>query len=564
MVDGTIDFTNAPATGTLVLTVDNGTSTYDTTLNLPFISPESFSISNIPSDGASMTITVVFSANGSCTSSINATAPSSCACDAEIGTFNSTMTGQSQNNYVLCFGDELSLNSNNDGVPPNEMFNPPSVYNPGISWLMYSCQPSIGLVANASTTLTDDPCFLGLLGNGNQVISNDMSLINLFPPGTFTDNIIYFLPITMYDTVGGIFSYVNGGVLPCYETGVTYPVQFLPEVTFETTENCANNSVMVSNIIGGLPSINGSNYSYGNLFPSSANFVNSGVGVGDSIIISGLSLGDSLGFELTDNNGCVTIVSLPYFNGKVVADFNLPNQMCEDMGIVSMAALNGGGVFSANCGSCMTSSGVFDPSVSGTGIVDVTYEISSTCGDTIMNSIEVMSREDASFYIDDFCSNSPVPASILGDGGGTFTLLTPPNNEYIDVTSGELFNTQPGTTYDVVYTSGGFCPNQDTVSVTVLGSNVCPVIFNNAFTPNSDGVNDTWDIPDYVINKSNKVVLYNRWGDVLREFVDYDNDQVIWDGKDKNGDIVSAGTYFYLVEVPSTNYSNSGWIQLIK
>jgi len=91
------------------------------------------------------------------------------------------------------------------------------------------------------------------------------------------------------------------------------------------------------------------------------------------------------------------------------------------------------------------------------------------------------------------------------------------------------------------------------------------VISNNVFTPNNDGVNEGFviDIPQLIAN-DNTVVFYNRWGDVLREFVNYNNNDVIWDGKDKNGNLVSNGTYFYLIEIPSINYSNSGWLQLIK
>jgi len=91
------------------------------------------------------------------------------------------------------------------------------------------------------------------------------------------------------------------------------------------------------------------------------------------------------------------------------------------------------------------------------------------------------------------------------------------------------------------------------------------VISNNVFTPNDDGVNDGFviDIPQLISN-NNTVVFYNRWGDVLREFVNYNNNDVIWDGKDKNGNLVSNGTYFYVIEIPSMNYTNSGWTQIIK
>ena len=91
------------------------------------------------------------------------------------------------------------------------------------------------------------------------------------------------------------------------------------------------------------------------------------------------------------------------------------------------------------------------------------------------------------------------------------------------------------------------------------------VISNNVFTPNNDGANDGFiiDIPELITN-DNTVVIYNRWGDILHEFVNYNNNDVIWKGNDKSGNMVSNGTYFYIIEIPSINYSNSGWIQVIK
>lgn len=81
----------------------------------------------------------------------------------------------------------------------------------------------------------------------------------------------------------------------------------------------------------------------------------------------------------------------------------------------------------------------------------------------------------------------------------------------------------------------------------------------NAFTPNGDGVNDTFmafdnpagKCPRFVIGV--EILIVNRWGAEmfsLNSLTSNENDIFIrWNGKDKNGNDVPAGTYFYTATV---------------
>ncbi len=53
-VAGDMAFTSAPSSGALIVEVDNGTTVYDTIINPPFTSPQTYSISGIPADGSAI------------------------------------------------------------------------------------------------------------------------------------------------------------------------------------------------------------------------------------------------------------------------------------------------------------------------------------------------------------------------------------------------------------------------------------------------------------------------------------------------------------------------------
>jgi len=107
------------------------------------------------------------------------------------------------------------------------------------------------------------------------------------------------------------------------------------------------------------------------------------------------------------------------------------------------------------------------------------------------------------------------------------------------------------------------CIYRDTLSITLLPSDSCNVETYNAFSPNNDGVNDFWFIDGIEGFPENEVYIYNRWGDVMVKLLDYNNSDVIWDGTRANGKKVTAGTYFYVVNVGGSQ-NQAGWVQIVE
>lgn len=88
------------------------------------------------------------------------------------------------------------------------------------------------------------------------------------------------------------------------------------------------------------------------------------------------------------------------------------------------------------------------------------------------------------------------------------------------------------------------------------------VYFPNAFTPNGDGLNDSFSI-NANNTESIHIQIYNRWGQLVFEGA---NDKVAWDGN-YQGSIAEEGVYIYHVKAIGLNkksYEYNGTITLIR
>ena len=70
------------------------------------------------------------------------------------------------------------------------------------------------------------------------------------------------------------------------------------------------------------------------------------------------------------------------------------------------------------------------------------------------------------------------------------------------------------------------------------------VTIPNVFTPNADNFNDEFEIRVQCEPTSFEINIYNRWGELVYSSTDKD---FSWDGKDKDGNLVKTGTYFYSI-----------------
>lgn len=83
----------------------------------------------------------------------------------------------------------------------------------------------------------------------------------------------------------------------------------------------------------------------------------------------------------------------------------------------------------------------------------------------------------------------------------------------------------------------------------------------SGISPNNDGINDVWKIRGIEKYPDNSVIIFNRWGDKLREFANYNNSTRSWDGRNEKGELLPDGTYFYILDVKHVGVLK-GWIYI--
>jgi len=119
-------------------------------------------------------------------------------------------------------------------------------------------------------------------------------------------------------------------------------------------------------------------------------------------------------------------------------------------------------------------------------------------------------------------------------------------------------NPQVNTNYQLTVISPQGCQATDSVMVTVLKKDIT---IPNTFTPNGDGINDTWDIVGLYNYRDATIDIYNRYGEHLFHSIGYSRP---WDGT-FNGKNLPVGTYYYIIDLKYNNYPlRSGWVAVLR
>ena len=81
------------------------------------------------------------------------------------------------------------------------------------------------------------------------------------------------------------------------------------------------------------------------------------------------------------------------------------------------------------------------------------------------------------------------------------------------------------------------------------------------FTPNGDGFNDAWEIPEIDQYPKASIRIYNR---AKKLMVELKGAQMPWDGRDRNGNLLESGYYLYQIELRRGGKIISGYVTILR
>ena len=204
------------------------------------------------------------------------------------------------------------------------------------------------------------------------------------------------------------------------------------------------------------------------------------------------------------------------------------------------------------------------------------YVAEQSCG-TVTYMHELSWKPNFSGTCDDQLSGYRLYFNPDGSPDGTFTRIGQYSAIQLRATLRNLANYKGCYYITAVDRSGNESPKSNVVCL-----DNCPnYLLPNAFSPNGDGLNDTFMAFDNPFSKCPRFVsqvelfIVNRWGTEVFRYASQsatENDPFIrWDGKDPSGNELPAGTYYYsgtvffdVVDPTKKQQTLKGTIQLLR
>jgi len=436
----------------------------------------------------------------------------------------------------------------------------------GSNYTWVNDTPTIGLAASGTGNI-------GAFTAVNNTLSPIMATVTVTPqpsattctgmPVTFTITVGAAIPATI--TASGVVTGLNtvygnpssSSTFTVSGNNLTAGILVTPPAGFEVSIDGANFSNTV--IVGSVGSVSSvmvyirlaatapvNNYS-GNVVLSATNATNAVIGITNSVVtpaalnITANNIHKIYGATLSTSVGIKTFTSTGLQNDEVIGSVT----MNYDAGSQANAVVN---TYSSSVMPSSPTGGSFNPA---------NYIITYTPGDIIIDPAPLT-----------IIANNQTKTYGAGNPELTISFVGFVNNEDASVLSMQpMINTIANTTSPIgkypITVSGAEASNYDITYVpgtlTVIPTNA-QLVIPNTFTPNGDGINDTWII-NYIEYYPNATVnVFNRYGEKVLTSIGYG---VPWDGTYK-GVNVPVGTYYYIIDTKSGNKQLSGWVAVIR
>src|SRR5690606_34223720 len=135
---------------------------------------------------------------------------------------------------------------------------------------------------------------------------------------------------------------------------------------------------------------------------------------------------------------------------------------------------------------------------------------------SVRDAVEVNVREATADAGEDKDVISGRSATLAGKGGVSYKWF-PETGLSDPKIANPIATPAKTTTYTLEVVSEAGCVSTDEVTITVLPK----IQIVNTFSPNNDGINDTWEIKGLEEYRNCRMEIFNRWGAKVYESVGY-------------------------------------------
>ncbi len=267
------------------------------------------------------------------------------------------------------------------------------------------------------------------------------------------------------------------------------------------------------------------------------------------VVYSGLTCADEITISIK-----LKAVPKAAFNSMEPVCNNINPYQINQGGEVG-GVLSGTGIYS---GTGINAPGVFSPVVAGSGVHSLTYTYNAAngCSDFKTQSITVYQSPTVTGGKVEVLEGGQVQLPAIITGNNLTYKWTPPVSLNQDDIAQPLASPSKDINYTIRVTSSQGCSASDIVVVKVFQNPRIP----NAFSPNSDGINDVWAIQNLNTYPDATVAIFNRYGQTVFSSIGYSTP---WDGK-LNGSDLPVGTYYYIIDTKKGRKPVSGSVTIMR
>ena len=258
------------------------------------------------------------------------------------------------------------------------------------------------------------------------------------------------------------------------------------------------------------------------------------------------------GLTVSDESACIAEDEITV---RVDSDFQLAFEQ-EDLVVCPQAgvelAVNGGDTYEwIDTSGTLSRTDIANPVANPAYFTSYQVIASTSCG-----------SDTATFFVDlydvdvtagpDTCIGNGLEIELVASGGQSYNWLES-NTPISDVNiPNPIVKPEETTTFVVLITDDNDCVIRDSVQV-IIASDPEDIRTVNLLTPNGDGKNDELEFPGITKFGANTLRVYNRWGNLVYQKVNYMTDEERFDGTYK-GEPLPVGNYFYILSFRTVQF----------